>query len=257
MNTKNDKILVKIKIHKDYPILRPFLTLKKDDYTKNVEPSEFEYLLNWERILNENWRESSNIISMMFCLQPVLNKLLDRNRNTTKVNIMDDQTEMTDLENLKRIIIDKLELKFEKFKNEACSKTEKYNIKLDELKKNKTKIESSINQLQKDNDKIRQNIDKLDNLIEEFETQNKNLKEYKDIQLHNVLLGNNPLYENLLNAKSNDLAIEDTINIMSKSLNKNGALEFEQATKNVAELATFQFYEKAKLRLLKDKLNLT
>lgn len=175
--------------------------------------------------------------------------------NPTNTNQTGTITEEHIKASLISAVEDKLRRRIQERVNQCQAEIDTLNRTKQELTEGRTKIDSIINKLEREEVDINKNIAVLKEKEEELQRSLDSLSNDDPIDVDEAVVTTAPLYRQLLNAYAEEAAIEDAIYYLAEGF-RSGVIDLELFLKHVRQLSRKQFMHRAIMQKCRQKAGL-
>jgi ESCRT-I complex subunit TSG101 len=217
------------------------------------------YVYFWHTRPNASLLEMMNYLHQAFCVEPPI--FLSQAQSTLAVSTQQHPTQnqssvasvtnSKDLIALRTAVQEKLHCRLKRLQSELAMETDQILAKSELLQANERKIEKGLSSLKIEISKVEEEIDNVRAKKESLKDQIFDLKEKGSLDLNKLIVPKGPTSEQVIRAVIDEFAIQDTIYILGKALEKR-KLDLSQYLRNIRELAREHFMRKALLQKIHD-----
>lgn len=217
------------------------------------------YVNFWHTRPNASLLEMMNYLHQAFCVEPpiFLSQALptltvsNQQHPTQNQKSLASASKSKDLVALRSAVREKLQCRLKRLQSEFAMETDQILANSELLQTNERKIEKGLSSLKIEISKVEEEIDNVRAKKESLKDQIFDLREKGSLDLNKLIVPKGPTSEQVIRAVIDEFAIQDTIYILGKALEKR-KLDLSQYLRNIRELAREYFTRKALLQKIHD-----
>lgn len=175
----------------------------------------------------------------------------DQGSNTNQGTITEEHIKAS----LISAVEDKLRRRIQEHVNQCQAEIDTLNRTKQELTEGRSKIDSIISRLEREEVELKKNIAVLKDKEQELEKSLESLEKTDGIDVDEAVVTTAPLYRQLLNAYAEEAATEDAIYYLGEAL-RSGVIDLEVFLKHVRQLSRKQFMLRAIMQKCRQKAGL-